>query len=78
MRFSAEESESRREFFRAVGRYGLMAALAAAAALTIRRETPGGQRCVNRGICAGCAVFEGCAMPQALSARQAQNPGVES
>lgn len=26
-------------------------------------------KCINGGICRGCAVLEGCSLPQALSAR---------
>ena len=66
---------SRREFFRSAGRYALLAALAAIAAVTRRKQLPGGQRCVNQGICRNCGAFAGCELPQALSARRAQAGG---
>lgn len=64
-------SESRREFFRTAARSAGLAALALAAAVAVRPRPTAGQRCVNRGICSGCAVFAGCGLPQALSAKAA-------
>jgi hypothetical protein len=75
MRFSPQQVESRREFFRAAARYGLLALVSVAAGLAARRRAPGGQRCVNRGICSGCGLFAGCGLPQALSAKRAQEKG---
>ncbi len=69
MRYSPEQDESRREFFRAAGRYSLLAALAAAAALGFRKTQPGREKCVNRGICGACGQFASCGLPAALSAR---------
>ena len=75
MRILPQQVESRREFFRATARYGLLALLSVAASLAARPRTPGGQRCVNRGICSGCGVFADCGLPQALSAKRAQQKG---
>ena len=76
MRFLPETVASRREFFRAAGRRGLLALLSVAAAcLAARPQGPGGQRCVNHGICSSCSVFAGCGLPQALSAKRAQEKG---
>jgi len=76
MRLLPQEVESRREFFRAAARGGLLAlASAVAACLAARPPRPEGQRCVNRGICSGCGVFAGCGLPQALSAKRAQEKG---
>jgi hypothetical protein len=75
MRFLPLEAESRREFFRAGARYGLLALVSAAACLVARPRGPGGQRCVNQGICSGCGVFAGCGLPQALSAKRAREKG---
>jgi hypothetical protein len=72
MRFSPQQVESRREFFRAAARYGLLALVSVAASLAARPRTPGGQRCVNRGICGSCGLFAGCGLPQALSAKRAR------
>ena len=75
MLFSPEQAESRREFFRAAARCVLLALVSAAASLAARPGSPGGQRCVNRGICSSCGVFAGCGLPQALSAKRAQEKG---
>jgi len=75
MRFSPKPVESRREFFRAAARYGLLALVSAVAGLAARRRTLSGQRCVNLGICRGCAIFADCGLPAALSARHAQEKG---
>jgi hypothetical protein len=75
MRILPEQVESRREFFRATARYGLLALVRVAASLAARPRTPGGQRCVNRGICSGCGIFADCGLPQALSAKRAQQKG---
>jgi len=75
MQSSPETVESRREFFRATARYGLLALVSAAAALATRRRMPSGQRCVNRGICRSCGSFANCGLPAALSAKHAQEKG---
>ena len=72
MRVSAETVGSRREFFRAGLRYGLLSLLAAAASLAARKPAPSTQRCINRGICGDCAAFAQCGLPRALSAKQAK------
>jgi hypothetical protein len=69
MRFLPEKAESRREFFRATARYGLLTMLTAAAAFAARKTFFSKETCVNRGICSACGVFERCGLPQALSAR---------
>jgi hypothetical protein len=75
MRFDPESVESRREFFRATARYGLLALVSAAAGLAARPRTLSGQSCVNRGICSGCGVFTECGLPPALSAKRAKEKG---
>ena len=75
MRFLPQKAESRREFFRATARYGLLALVSVAASLAARPRTPDGQRCVNRGICSGCGVFADCGLPQALSAKRFKEKG---
>ena len=75
MRFLPRELESRREFFRAAARYGLLALVSAAAFLAARPRGLAGQRCVNRGICSSCGLFADCGLPQALSAKQAKEKG---
>jgi hypothetical protein len=75
MRFSPEKFESRREFFRSVGRYGVATALAALAVVTAWKKPGTGQRCVNLGICSGCQVFSRCDLPSAQSRRRKQSGG---
>ncbi len=75
MHFLPREAESRREFFRAGLRYGLLALVGAVAGLTARPRVSGSQRCVNQGICSSCGVFADCGVPQALSAKRAQGKG---
>jgi hypothetical protein len=63
---------SRREFFRAAARYILLTGLAVLAVLGGAKRKLGGQRCLNLGVCSGCAVFGSCGLPQALSAKLAR------
>jgi hypothetical protein len=70
MRSPAAKLGSRREFFRATLRYGLLSLLAAAASLAARKPASSSQRCINRGICGDCGVFAQCALPRALSVKQ--------
>ncbi len=75
MHSSQEKVENRREFFRVAARGGLLGLLIAACGLAVRSPGAAGQRCVNRGLCRGCAVFASCGLPQALSAKNAQPGG---
>ncbi len=75
MRSSPEKVESRREFFGSAARYGLLALLTTVAGLAARSRASADRRCVNRGLCRGCAVFESCGLPPALSAKSAQKGG---
>jgi hypothetical protein len=75
MRFLPQKVESRREFFRAAARYGVLGLISAAGWLVARPRRLGGQSCVNRGICSSCGVFAECGLPQALSAKQASGKG---
>lgn len=65
--------QSRREFFRSVGRYAVLGIMTTAGALLAKR---GGidrtsQRCTNKGVCCNCGAYKGCRLPAALSAKQA-------
>ena len=75
MQLPPETVESRREFFRATARYGLLALVSVAAGLAAWPRGLSGQRCVNRGICSGCGVFAACELPQALSAKRFKEKG---
>lgn len=71
MRLAPETAVDRRDFFRSGARYVVLAGLGALAALgAARGRRLAGQKCVNRGLCGGCVVFENCGLPQALSAKQ--------
>lgn len=72
---SSNQPIDRREFLRGGLRYGLLVGLAAVAGRAISNGGRlGAQDCTNRGICSGCPTFDGCGLPQALSAKQA-GPG---
>jgi hypothetical protein len=75
MRIMPRQVESRREFFRSAARYGLLGLVSAALSLVARPRRPGGERCVNLGICGSCGIFANCELPQALSAKRAQEKG---
>ena len=65
------EGLSRREFLRSLGRLGILAAMGGAGAKLLKgRIVRSSEICVNQGICRGCGAFDGCGLPQALSARQ--------
>jgi hypothetical protein len=65
-------SASRRQFLRDGLRLTILGGLAAIGGKLAGRAAarPAGQVCVNAGICRGCAVFEECGLPSALSAKE--------
>jgi hypothetical protein len=63
---TARADSSRRGFLRNAALGGLAVLTGALAA-----RRPAGQACVNDGFCRGCAAYEDCGLPQALSAKQA-------
>lgn len=65
-------NEGRRKFLREAGRWLLGAGLIGGLGALIERDP---EQCVNRGLCSGCAEFDNCGLPQALSAKQALTPG---
>jgi hypothetical protein len=64
---------SRRQLLAGVARYATLGALGAAGGVSIakRRRLLREGKCINRGICRGCEVFDDCGLPQALSAKDA-------
>ena len=54
-------------------RYAVLGALAAVCVkLTVRKAAShGAQTCISAGMCRGCAVFDDCGLPRALSAKEA-------
>ncbi|MGD1084804.1 MAG: hypothetical protein ABSA47_08670 [Verrucomicrobiota bacterium] len=70
---SPNPGASRRQFLRDGLRYTILGGLAAISGKLVAREAarPAGQVCVSAGLCRGCAVYEDCGLPQALSAKQA-------
>lgn len=74
-----DPKQSRREFFRSGARVAALGVLGAVAALLGRRafngpgQAVGKQTCSNQFICSGCASFDGCGLPQALSRREAMS-----
>ncbi|MDK1032211.1 MAG: hypothetical protein QGD94_09410 [Planctomycetia bacterium] len=68
----SNDKHGRRHFLRSALRLFSLAGLGAAAGtLASRRQRAGGgQECINRSICRGCAIYDNCGLPQALSAKQ--------
>ena len=62
----------RRQFLRDGLRYAILGGLAAVGGKLVARQAarPAGQTCVSAGICRGCAAFDDCGLPQALSAKE--------
>ena len=71
-RRSPKSSAGRRQFLRDGLRYALLGGLAAISWKLIARPAarPAGQVCISAGICRGCAAFDDCGLPQALSAKE--------
>ncbi|MGA2176553.1 MAG: hypothetical protein ABSH38_16375 [Verrucomicrobiota bacterium] len=71
-RRSPKSSAGRRQFLRDGLRYALLGGLAAISGKLIARPAarPAGQVCISAGICRGCAAFDDCGLPQALSAKE--------
>jgi len=69
----SDQFVGRRTFFKGMLRKAALAAMgvgAGAAAIkrtALRRE----HKCINRGVCRGCAAFGRCRLPQAMSAKEA-------
>jgi hypothetical protein len=62
---------SRRDFLKNAGRILALGGVGAIAAIMLTgARKPRAQTCVSQGVCRGCAVFNGCGLPAALSARQ--------
>ena len=70
----SKHGASRREFVRNSLRYAMLSGLAVVSAVLVKRRGTGlpNQTCINQYICRGCSVFTECGLPQALSAKQAQ------
>ena len=62
----------RRDFLRAVGRYGVLAVTSVAGGWSAvkRRRLERQGLCVNDGVCANCAVLAQCGLPAALSVKE--------
>jgi hypothetical protein len=58
---------TRRELLRSAGRLTFLAGLLAGIGALVAKR---GEACTNNGICRSCAAFNGCRLPQALSARE--------
>jgi hypothetical protein len=63
---------SRRQFLRDGLRLAMLGGLAAIGGKLAGRASarPTGQVCISAGICRGCAFFEDCGLPGALSAKE--------
>jgi hypothetical protein len=72
-RHSPSSFAGRRQFLRDGLRYIVLGGLAAVSGKLAGRRAalPAGQVCVSAGICRGCAAWDDCGLPQALSAKAA-------
>ena len=70
---SPDSSAGRRQFLRDGLRLAILGGLAAVGGTLAGRQAgrPAGQVCISAGICRGCAAFEDCGLPRALSAKEA-------
>ncbi len=83
-----KEKMDRREFIRKCARYAAVLSLAAVSGALIERSrrttSAGPEQCVNNGVCRGCGAFADCALPLALSVKNAgvrrstTNPGMKN
>lgn len=64
---------NRREFLRGGVRYGVLALLAAAAGLNLRKSRA--QGCLKRPMCEACPSFEDCGLPKAQATRREGSGG---
>jgi len=66
------QTRSRRQLLAGVLRYATLGMLGTAGGFVVakRRRLVREGKCINRGVCRGCKVFEKCGLPQALSAKQ--------
>ena len=64
--------KNRRQLFTSVLRYVTLGVIGASSGAIVskRRRLVKENKCVNKGICSGCGEFDGCWLPQALSAKQ--------
>ena len=72
MKKSSEKMSSRRELMAKVLRGGMVGLIGAGggAAVAKRRRLVREGKCINKGVCRGCDVFEECGLPAALSAKE--------
>ena len=73
MRVQRQALPSRREFFRATGRYTLGTAIALATWVLVRR---GGGRCFRVQACSACWLLEVCSLDAAEKERTKQSGGI--
>ena len=73
-RFLTGQVQSRRQLLAGVLRYATLGTLGTVGGSVVakRRRLVREGKCINRGICRGCEVFEKCGLPQALSAKGTQ------
>ena len=64
-----DKSRSRRDFFGGVVRGAALGAVAAVSYVLLKRNRRGlpEQKCISRGFCRDCRVFDDCELPQAMT-----------
>ncbi|MBA4387931.1 MAG: hypothetical protein C0404_08110 [Verrucomicrobia bacterium] len=74
MNFDTKKLETRRDFFRSVGRWSLVGLVGAVSGWLVHRNMTARRNpevCDGGGICSRCGELSGCGLPQALSAKRA-------
>ena len=68
-----DQQQTRREFFRSLGRGAVLGALAVGGAVLALGKRPARRRetCIGGGICRGCPALRDCGLPAALSFKRA-------
>jgi len=77
MKNDSKKIHNRRQLLKGVLRYstlGLLGAVGGSMAAKGQRLVREG-KCINRGVCSDCEVFEKCGLPQALSAKEVLKKG---
>lgn len=71
MQAESNINQDRRAFLRALARYPLLAGLVLlGGALAVRRQgNSPAAACLKQRVCRDCALYSGCELPQAVSAR---------
>ena len=74
------KTQDRRNMLAGLLRYSALAVVGFVTGATLikRRRLLGEGKCVSRGICSGCDIYEDCSLPQALSRKDTLSENVNA